>query len=91
MRLEFWDSEPTADTSQVETVRGTATIGPPPAVVLVTVDTGFSRDIPTPFTGHSRIQVSCTGREEAKRLAHEEHELFFEDVEQWLVRIWPDE
>ncbi|MFJ7212921.1 hypothetical protein [Amycolatopsis sp. NPDC098790] len=91
VRLEFWDSEPEAAPSQVETVTGIATIVPSPAVVLVTVDTGYSRDIPTPFTGDSRVEVSCSGREEAERLTNEEHEMFYEDVERWLVRMWPDE
>ena len=91
VRVEFWDGEPATDNSGTDTITGTVTITPPPAVALVGIDTGFSRDIPAPFTGRSRVQVSCTGRDEAARLAYEEHELFFDDVEHWLVRIWPEE
>lgn len=86
VRVEFWDLAP--DGSLDDGVTGTVDLAAP-AVALVGVDTGFSREIPVPFTGAAAVHVACTGRDEAARLAHEEHELFFADVEVWLVRLWP--
>ncbi|WP_409185969.1 hypothetical protein F9C11_17670 [Amycolatopsis sp. VS8301801F10] len=91
VRLECWDGEPPAGGSSGETVTGTVTIAPPPGVVFVGIGTGFSREVSTPFSGPCRAEVVCTGRDEAARLYNEEHELFFEDVERWLVRLWPEE
>ncbi|WP_116200873.1 hypothetical protein [Amycolatopsis circi] len=91
VRLECWDGEPPADASGGETVTGALAIAPSGAVALVGITTGFSLEIPTPFTGPCRAEVVCTGRDEAARLYNEEHELFFDDVERWLVRLWPDE
>jgi hypothetical protein len=90
VRVEFWDAEPANDQSDGDTVTGTVNLAVP-AVVLLGIDTGFSWEIPTPFTGPARARVSCAGRDEVARLAFEEHELFFADVERWLVRIWPRE
>ncbi|WP_143531920.1 hypothetical protein [Saccharothrix sp. ALI-22-I] len=88
VRVEFWDGEPSEDPSGSEAVTGAVDLEAP-VVVLLAIDTGFSAEIPTPFTGRAGVRVSCTGRDEAARLAFEEHELFFTDVEHWLVRIWP--
>lgn len=86
VRLEFWDAEP--EDPDEDAVAGTVNLAAP-AVALVGIDTGISREVPVPFTGLAEVRVSCTGRDEAARLAFEEHELFFDDVEQWLVQIWP--
>lgn len=88
VRVEFWDGEPPEHPSGSETVTGAVDLAAP-AVVLLAIDTGFSAEIPAAFTGRAGVRVSCTGRDEAARLSHEEHELFFSDVEHWLVRIWP--
>jgi hypothetical protein len=88
VRVEFWDSRPPQHPPETETVAGTITLSEP-AVALVGIDTGFVREIPTPFTGTAYAEVTCHGRDEAARLAYEEHEHFFSDIEHWLVRIWP--
>ena len=90
VRLECWDSESPADGSGGERVVGTISV-PTPGVTFVGVATGYARDLPVPFTGACRAEVVCAGRDEAARLCNVEHELFFEDVERWLVRLWPDE
>lgn len=88
VRVEFWDDEPANDTPDTDAVTGTVTLSAP-AIALVGIDTGVSQEVPTPFTGPAQARVTCTGRDEAARLAYEEHQPFFEDVEHWLVEIWP--
>lgn len=86
VRVEFWNDAPTNDDTLA--VTGTIVLSAS-AIALVGVDTGVSHEVPTPFTGPAHARVSCRGRDEAARLTYEEHQLFFEDVEQWLIEIWP--
>jgi hypothetical protein len=88
VRVEFWDGEPANGSSDVVSISGSVTLSAS-GIALVAIDTGVSREVSVPFNGPAQVHVTCSGRDEAARLAYEEHEVFFSDVEHWLVRIWP--
>lgn len=96
VRVQIWDSQP--EDSAVAPTRGGAdtvqaidatTIGPGPIVLVGTADGFGTTLIPeTPYQGNAQVQVICHGRNEVLRhqIAGESQ---VEDVEHWLVRLWP--
>jgi hypothetical protein len=45
--------------------------------------------IPAEFTGLTRAAVHCRGQGEARR-RYENGEMWFSNVEQWLIQLWPE-